>query len=151
MANNTQHTYDNFWQFSVLQYSKLKPKLLELQDCAHCNINLILAALYLDSHSEQLSVEHWQQLIKAVEVIDIEVQTQRKVRRQLSKSRSQDYKAALDRELALEKKQQQSIIDWVNSSQRYCEKYGNLRHYSIATNVADTWATAICQLQNYPV
>lgn len=151
MAINTQHTSDHFWQFSVLHYSKLKPKLLELQDDAYCNINLLLMALYLDNHSEQLSVQQWQQLIKAIQSIDIEIQTQRQLRRQINKSQSYDYKAALAKELALEKQQQQSIINWINSSQRYSEKCGNLRHYSMAANVADAWVTEICQLQHYPV
>ncbi|WP_026376233.1 TIGR02444 family protein [Aestuariibacter salexigens] len=107
---------ESFWQFSIEFYGirPVKQDCLSLQDDHGLNVNLILCCAYADYCNITLSVEQILALRESLNELDEVTQQHRHMRRSLSKDAS-EYADALRRELELEKRQQQRLIEAANN------------------------------------
>lgn len=131
-----------FWQFSVkfYNYKHNKEVLLELQDLACQNVNLILFACFLVSKKLPFNNELVRCLMDAIAEHD-SMTRQFRQKRRLFKARSttadahqqNEYELMLKQELELEKQQQALIVNSYNArcTELYINQEAKHQHYEV--------------------
>lgn len=99
----------DFWDFSVTYYAQHKDALLALQDDWGANVNMLLLCLYVQQKGYKLCRDGLKQLLEAIAASQIALEAHRERRRAGKGTGS--YRQLLDEELALEKYQQQIMVD----------------------------------------
>ncbi|WP_416306823.1 DUF2390 domain-containing protein [Neptunicella sp. SCSIO 80796] len=130
-----------FWQFSCHFYPPRKTTFIYLQDHYQLNVNLLLLALFLDQHNSYIGQANWINLIEAISESELQINQFRHRRRTAKTQQSPDYNMLLQRELELEKAQQQLIIRQLNQfSLDIQSTVNNLHQYCLATGVKDMFS-----------
>lgn len=106
-------TAEDFWQTSLTLYAKpgVAQICLQLQDDFHCNVNVLLFVVYCEIKQVSLSTNQLDQLTRAIAKSDEAICEARQKRRQAKHSAPKDYEALKAKELALEKCQQQELVN----------------------------------------
>jgi uncharacterized protein (TIGR02444 family) len=107
----------HFWDYSLEVYAKGKVQnsLIQLQDDYQLNVNVLLLMMYLDKQRIALECSQFQALKQSIAGSDAQLIEFRRKRRHAKSGDELLYKALLEEELALEKQQQQLLINCVNS------------------------------------
>lgn len=104
---------DEFWQFSVGLYADetVKATCLSLQDSYGADVNLLLLTRWLDASGQLLPEAALPALIEISTYWQTtELQPQRQ-RRKACKKGTKNYRQALERELAIERQEQQALVE----------------------------------------
>ncbi len=113
-----------FWQFSLkfYGYKHNKEVLLELQDSAELNVNLILFACFLASKKLPFDIRTAHYLTDSISQQDSIIKQLRQKRRAFKAEmttmdiyKQKSYKRLLEQELELEKQQQALLVDSYNN------------------------------------
>ncbi|MEZ9593379.1 TIGR02444 family protein [Shewanella sp. 10N.261.52.F9] len=104
--------YQHLWQDCDVIYIQQQTICLALQDDHQLNVNLLLLALWLDSHHQRLASSDWQQLQQALLSWEQRLLLPYRKLRRLSKAvlEQAEYQQMLDVELMLERKSQAKIL-----------------------------------------
>lgn len=102
-----------FWQFSLATYAPNKAVYLALQDNFGLNVNLLLLCQFIASKGYHLGIEHIGALHQTIAKLDNQIQQHRDKRR--SENNSQRRQQLLQKELELEKQQQEQLITCLNN------------------------------------
>lgn len=104
--------YQSLWQDCDAIYTQQQTICLALQDDHQLNVNLLLLALWLDSHHQRLASPDWQQLQQDLLSWEQRLLLPYRKLRRLSKAALEqaEYQQMLDVELMLERKSQAKIL-----------------------------------------
>lgn len=104
--------YHSLWQDCDAIYMQHQASLLALQDDHQLNVNLLLLAIWLDSHHQLLASSDWQQLQQSLLEWEQRLLLPYRRLRRLSKAALEqaEYQQMLDVELMLERKSQAKIL-----------------------------------------
>jgi uncharacterized protein (TIGR02444 family) len=107
---------DRFWAFSCAYYDRkdIKEACLALQDQYQFNVNVLLLCCYIQTQDLALDAKHIEQCLVAIASTNDQLNELRKIRRKVKVHNNDAYQCLLDAELAIEKQQQQTLIDVVN-------------------------------------
>ncbi|MFC6438619.1 TIGR02444 family protein [Bowmanella sp. JS7-9] len=100
----------DFWAFSLRVYPANKASLLQLQDEAGANVNVLLLAMWLNQQQLALTSGQWLVLLNQSKDAAQRVERLRAFRRQLTDKTSSAYQMALAAELDAEKQHQAALI-----------------------------------------
>lgn len=105
-----------FWQFSVALYARkgVKDYCLFLQNEHAVDINLLLLCRWLDEQGFRLPADKLDELINLSGHWQHSVLAPLRANRGALKKDTEAYASALEAELAMEAKEQQALIDFVN-------------------------------------
>lgn len=122
----------DLWQFSLAIYSQpeVKDSCLMLQDRWQHNVNILLSCAYLDRIALKLSVADLEPMDQCISDTEVPLKHMRRLRKEAKFKEPQRYQALLSDELKLEKQQQQSIVECLNSLQLTSSNSDNLSLYS---------------------
>ncbi|WP_028766042.1 TIGR02444 family protein [Shewanella fidelis] len=104
--------YQSLWQDCDSIYMQHQSNCLTLQDNYQVNVNLLLLAIWLDSHHQLLDSSNWQQLQQILLQWEQKLLLPYRKLRRLSKAALEqaEYQQMLDVELMLERKSQAKIL-----------------------------------------
>lgn len=110
---------EHFWTYSCSSYDReeVKASCLTLQDRYQCNVNVLLLCSYLQTQGLALSLAVIEQCLTAIKDTDNQLYQLRQIRREVKGNNEQAYDYLLRAELAIERQQQQLLIDTANRQQ----------------------------------
>ena len=123
---------DDFWQFSVGLYAEndVKHTCLALQEQHKFNVNVLLLACYLNRTQHVCSESDFMQLIDSISESEGQLHDHRRRRKDAKSLDANLYRKLLTEELCLEKQQQQTLIETLNSIKPHSDVSDNLVTYA---------------------
>ncbi len=117
---------DEFWLFSIDWYSKdkVRSSCLSMQNDFNTNVNVLLFCRFINGKQISYDVRQFEKLNEALKISENQLTAFRAERISLKNIDSQLYQSYLNKELEMEKKQQEIIIKTMNSC-RQSEVFSN--------------------------